>query len=203
MLAMYLFDGQAVINGTTGLGNGMSGVTNPSQPPIPSLDQPWLLLASIAMCAMSFFLLHEAVKFLEWVTPKDKEAPNPKAGIVFTWVISIAMVVFSCIYWIFCHSLPHGVLGPEVDSPLPFFHWVISNRPSELATGPLLGSLVPAAMAIFKFVMAGFIMRSTDQETLPLSRSSAAPLAGAIFALIQLTGSIATLIMFFFWIQKP
>jgi hypothetical protein len=161
--------------------------------PIGPLDQPWLLLASVAMFVISFFLLHQAVGFLQWVTAKDKAAPNPWAGVGLAVALSIAMILFSTTYWLVHHPPHHEVTGPDV------FFWVISNRPSELATGPLLGSIVPAAMAIFKFVTAGFIMRGAGQESPPLSRSPTAALAGAVFTLISLAASIATLVMFFFW----
>lgn len=171
-----------------------SGITPPDiSTPSGPLDQPWLLLASIAMFAISFFLLHQAVGFQKWVTSKDEAAPNPQAGIGLSWALALAMVLFSVLYWLVRHPFDLFYTGPEA------FRWVISNRPSELAIGPLLGSVVPAAIAIFKFVTAGFIMHGAGQEVPPLSRSPMAALAGALFTLISLAASIATLIMFFFW----
>jgi len=197
MLAMYLFQSSGVIN-------GMNSATTPSQPPIPLLDQPWLLLASIAMCAMSFFLLHQSATFLKWVTSKDESAPDPWAGVAFAGVLSLAMVIFSCFYWLF-HNPPiyMNYRGPEDESVPWLFLWILSNRPSELAAGPLLASFFPAVMAAYKFLMAGFIMRGPGSEAPKLSRSPTAALAGAIFSFISLAGSIATLITFFSKIQKP
>ena len=163
------------------------------------LDQPWLLMASVAMFFISFFLLYQAIGFQEWVTAKDEAAPNPKAGASLALALSLAMVVFSVLYWVVRHPHPPFVEGMGTD----VFLWLVSNRPSELATGPLLGGIVPAAMAIFKFVTAGFIMGGSARELPPLSRSPTAALAGAVFALISLAGSIATLVMFFFWIKNP
>ncbi|MEK6280787.1 MAG: hypothetical protein AABN95_10575 [Acidobacteriota bacterium] len=174
--------------------------TTPPKPidPLPGvLNQPWLLVASVAMLSVSFFLLYQAVAFQKWVTAKDDDAPNPQAGVGLAVALSLAMVLFSILYWIVYH--PHPPQGPGLE----VFLWVMSNRPSELATGPLLGSIVPGAMAIFKFVTAGFIMHGNAQEVPPLSRSPKAALAGAVFALISLAGSIATLVMFFFWIKNP
>jgi hypothetical protein len=153
---------------TTPTGNytndDFSGGT-PSPEPIDQLpgvlDQPWLLVASVALFAISFFLLYQAVGFQQWVTAKDEEAPNPRAGIVLAWALSLAMVVFSILYWVVHHPQPPHLVGRDD------FLWFLSNRPSELATGPLLGSIVPAAMAIFKFVTAGFIMRGNAQESPP------------------------------------
>ena len=180
-----------------GGGSGGGGTVSPP-PPMGAVDEPWLLLASVVMCALSFFLLHQAVEFQKWVTAKDKSAPNPWAGVGLACGLAIGMVLFSLLYWRVRHGAPDSELSGR-DS----FLWFISNRPSELAVGPLLGSIVPYAMAIFKFVMASFIMRDTDQESPPLSRSPRAALAGAILTLISLLGSIAGLIRFFFWIKDP
>jgi hypothetical protein len=163
--------------------------TNPSAP----LEDPWLLLASIALFAISFFLLHQAVAFQKWLTGKDEAAPNPWAGVALAWGLALAMVLFSTFYWLLRHPPHPGDTGPEA------FRWIMSNRPSELAIGPLLGSIVPSAIAIFKFITAGFIMRGAGTEVPPLSRSPVAALAGAIFTLITLAASIATLRMYLSW----
>src|SRR5262249_35858200 len=98
--------------------------------PLGPLDQPWLLLASVAMFAISFFLLHQAVAFQEWVTAKDEAAPNPRAGVGLAWALSLALVLFSVIYWLVRHPPHPGDPGPEA------FRWFMSNRPSELAIDP-------------------------------------------------------------------
>lgn len=174
------------VNGTTGIGNSFANV------PAPQLDPPWLLLASIALCAMSFYLLLEAARFQKWVTAKDETAPNPWAGFAFTCFLSLAMVGSWTAYWMFCHQPPFDLEWPD-----GVFLWVIANRPSELAVGPLLGSVVPAVMAIFKFTMASTIMHGAGKETPALSRSPMSALVGAIFSLITLAASIVTLIMFY------
>lgn len=166
-----------------------AAATSPEAP----LEDPWLLLASIALFAISFFLLHQAVAFQKWVTAKDEAAPNPWAGVGLAWGLALAMVLFSTFYWLLRHPPHPGDTGPEA------FRWIMSNRPSELAIGPLLGSIVPSAIAIFKFITAGFIMRGAGTEVPPLSRSPVAALAGAIFTLITLAASIATLRMYLSW----
>jgi len=163
--------------------------------PSAPLESPWLLLVSIAMFAMSFFLLHQAVGFQQWVTGKDESAPNPRAGVSLAWAISLVMIVGSVAYWFVRHP-------PNPEEP-NLFLWIITNRPSELAAGPLLGTMVPSMMSIFKFATAGLIMRGNAQELPPLARSPAAALAAALVSLISLAGSIATLVMFFVWIRSP
>ena len=169
--------------------------TTPSAP----IEAPWLLLASVAMCAISFFLLHQAVKFHLWVAPKDKAAPNPLFGLVVAVVYWFSIFVLSCFYLTLRYPPPADDRGDLKAVVL----WYFLNHPSGLAAGLLLGSIVPSAIAIFIFSMAGFIMRDTGQELPPPSRSPRAALAGAIFSLISLAGSIATLIMFFSWIKNP
>lgn len=172
---------------------GDTGTGSISINPAAPLEDPWLLLASIALFAISFFLLHQAVAFQKWVTGKDEAAPNPWAGVGLAWGLALAMVLFSTFYWLLRHPPHPGDTGPEA------FRWIMSNRPSELAIGPLLGSIVPSAIAIFKFITAGFIMRGAGTEVPPLSRSPVAALAGAIFTLITLVASIATLRMYLSW----
>jgi hypothetical protein len=150
------------------------------------------------MCAISFFLLHQAAEFQRWVTANDKAAPGSRAGIGLAWTLGILMVLCSALYWIFLHPLPPNLLGGRAE-PGEVISWFVSSRPSDLAPGPLLGSIAPSALAVFKFLVAGFIMRAAGPEAPPLSRSPAAALAGALFALISLAASIATLIMFFVW----
>lgn len=182
-------------NGDLNNGDLNDAFTNPPAP----IDQPWLLLAAVAMFGISFFLLHQAGKFHLWVATKDKAAPNPLFGIVFACLVSLTMVLLSVYYLIVRYP-------PPVKDRRDFgavVHWLFLHHPSELAAGVLLGSIVPSAIAIFTFAMAGFIMRDRGQELPPLSRSPTAALAGAIFSLIALAGSIATLIMFFSWLKNP
>lgn len=172
-----------------------AAATNPSAPP----ERPWLLLAAVAMCAISFILLHQAGRFYLWVAAKVEKAPSPLFGFVVACLISLLMVLSSFVY-LFARYPPaedhRGDLGAVVA-------WYVLHRPSELGAGVLLASIVPSAVAIFTFAMAGFIMRDTGQELPPLSRSPRAALAGAIFSSISLAGSIAGLIRFFAWIKEP
>jgi hypothetical protein len=188
---------------TTGDTNG-GFVPAPASPaPIDQLpglpDKPWLLLAAVAMFGISFFLLHQAGRFHLWVAIKDKATPTPLFGIVFACLVSLTMVLLSIYYLIVRYP-------PPVNDRRDFgavVHWLFLHHPSELAAGVLLGSIVPSAIAIYTFAMAGFIMRDRGQESPPLTRSPTAALAGAIFSLIAFAGSIATLIMFFSWIKNP
>jgi hypothetical protein len=187
MFAIFLSQNPSVIADSNIAILPIAGTT-----PMPPLDPPWLLLASIALCAMSYLLLFEAAKFQKWVTANDETAPNPWAGFKFICILSFALVFISTGYWILCHPPPFDLVGPD-----RVFYWVLANRPSELAVGPLLGSVIPAVMAIFKFTMASTIMYGAGKEAPALSRSPMAALVGAIFSLITLASSIVTLIMFY------
>jgi hypothetical protein len=182
-------------NSITGDVVGDFTATNPSAPPA----KPWLLLSAVAMCAISFFLLHQAARFHVWVTTKDKAAPNSSVGTAFGYVIALLMVILSSVYLIVRYP-------PAVDDRNDLgavVAWYFLHQPSELAAGVLLAGIVPSAIATFTFAMAGFIMRDMGQELPPLSRSPRTALVGAIFSLISLAGSIAGLIRFFAWIKEP
>ena len=170
--------------------------TNPSAPPA----KPWLLLSAVAMCAISFFLLHQAARFHVWVTAKDKAAPNSSVGTVFGYVLALLMVILSFVYLIV--RFPPAV--DDHNDLRAVLAWYFLHQPSELAAGVLLAGIVPSAIATFTFAMAGLVpCRDTGQELPPLSRSPRTALVGAIFSLISLTGSIAGLIRFFAWINEP
>ena len=89
-------------------------------PSVSPFDQPWLLLASVAMCAMSFFLLHQSARFLKWVTAKDETAPNPWSGVVFAYILSLAIIELSCFYWMSHVSKPSIDMRADV-GPLPWY----------------------------------------------------------------------------------
>jgi len=175
-------------------GNIPAAGTSPSAPP----EQPWLLLAAVAMCAISFFFLHQAARFHVWVTAKDRAAPNSSFGIAFGYALSLLMVISSFLYLFVRYPPPE-----DRGDPGAVLAWYFLHHPSELGAGVLLASIVPSAIAIFTFAMAGFILRDTGQELPPLSRSPRAALVGVIFSSISLAGTIAGLIRFFAWIREP
>jgi hypothetical protein len=167
--------------------------------PTAPIEQPWLLLAAIAMWTISFILLYQAGRFHLWVAAKVKESPSPLFGFVFACLSSLLLVGLSFRYLIVRYP-------PPVDTPRDLgaiLAWYFLNHPSELAAGVLLSSIVLSAIAIFTFAMGGFIMRDRGQELPPLSRSPRAALFGAIISCISFAGSIAGLIRFFYWIKEP
>lgn len=169
--------------------------TNPSAPP----EQPWLLLAAVAMWTISFILFYQAGRFHLWVAAKVEGPPSPLFGFVFACLSSFLLVGLS-----FCYLIVR--YPPAVDNhkdPGAILAWYFLNHPSELAAGILLSSIVLSAIAIFTFAMAGFIMRDRGQELPSLSRSPRAALFGAIISFISFAGSIAGLIRFFYWIKEP
>jgi hypothetical protein len=191
VLATFLQLSAVVLGDTHGQVTG----TFPSAPP----EQPWLLLAAIAMFAISFFLLHQAARIYLWVAAKVKEAPSPLVGVVLACLISLLLIVLSFFYLIARYP-------PAVDTHGDFgdlLTWYFLHHPSELAAGLLLGSIPLSAIAIYTFAMAGFIMRDTSQDVPPLSRSPRAILFGTIISCISFAGSIAGLIRFFFWLKEP
>jgi hypothetical protein len=167
--------------------------------PTAPLEQPWLLLAAVALWTISIILLYQSGRFHLWVAAKVEEGPNPLFGFVMACLSSLLTVVLSFLYLTVRYP-------PLVDNRRDLgavLAWYFLNHPSEFGAGVLLSSIVPSAVAIYTFAMAGFIMRDTGQESPPLSRSPKAALVGAIFSSISLAGSIATLIMFFSWINNP
>ncbi|MDQ2920175.1 MAG: hypothetical protein M3R52_00960 [Acidobacteriota bacterium] len=164
------------------------GGTGGPCPQIPH-NEPWLLLGAIALCVISGFLLHQGVAFQRWVTGGEEGAPDPKAGVELAWVSSVAMAGVWVLYWFL--SLP----GFEREGQYLLFR--VLTRSKDLAPAPLLASMVPGALAVFKFLLAGSMMQAAHRERSPLIRSPLAAITGAVFAILQIAASIVTLIMFF------
>ena len=157
-----------------------------------SWDSPWLLMLSGIALGISFYSLYQAVDLQKWLTAKDEAAPNPRAGLGWAWMIAIAMMSCSFLYWSHRHPLYGGT---------NVFHWLFSNQPSELAAGLFLASIFPSVVAIFKFATLG-LDRCDNSESPPLSRFPASILVGVVLSCISLSGSIAGLIRFFFWLKE-
>lgn len=171
------------------------GGTTPDAP----IEQPWLLFAAVALCTISFFLLYEAARFHLWVTAHDEAAPSASIGLYFALWFFLFIILASSSYVIVRYPPPDDLRGNL--NVIPF--WYFLHHPSELAAGLAMASTVPSVIAIYTFNIARFIMRDPGKELPPLARSPRAALAGAIFSLISLAGSIATLIMFFVWMKNP
>lgn len=147
------------------------------------------LLFSLTLWVIALFLLHQGVAFQKWTTSQDEKAPDPEAGLVMSWVLSFVIIFL----WYF-YLLISRKLSLETGADLLWYTFMESR---EIVPAFLLASIVPAVIAIFKFLITGSSLRSFPVQNFPCMRSPLSALVGAIFAAVQLTASIATLIMFF------
>lgn len=161
---------------------------------VPYPEMPWLLLVSIAILVFSYFLLVQSVAFQKWATLNEEGAPDANSGLGLVGLACMITIGSVLAWWLLLHPPPHD------RPPAENVFWLLTSRPSELAIGPLLASLVAAGVALTKFMMASFIKRGAGDISAP-NRSGAGAVAGAILSVVSLIGSIATLVMFVEWMK--
>lgn len=164
---------------------GYGGVLVPPEPELASFDL-WIFLFSVALFSISFFLLHQGVAFQRWVVSNEKNAPDPNSGVMMSWMLSIMMILI----WVL-----HSLLFREfwIGSFTETIFYVLEN-PLDFSPAVLIASVVPAAVALYKFLITGSLMRALPDTKNSVSRSPVAVMAGAICTLLTLCASIATLI---------
>lgn len=165
------------------------GPLPPEPPPPPPV---WLLPISVSLFGVSMFLLYQSAAFLKWATKDETDAPNPRTGIGLAWGLT-AGIVFGFHF----QAIDAMYLASEYDfkTSLPIF---LSSLflfpfwdPETFSQALLFASLPVGILAVYKFFMVAALARSSQAPT--LVRSPMAVLAGGIFGLVQLAGSIASL----------
>lgn len=151
-------------------------------------DLFWLFLLAIALWSVAMFLLYQSIAFQRWVTAEDKKAPDPSAGVAIAWLLSVAILALWFWRWV---TLEWNGVG-EVDAALvqDFF-----TKSRDFALAPLVASIPPAAIALFKFSLAGAMPKAVLEGS--SSRSPLAASVAALFAVLQLASSVVTLVVFF------
>jgi hypothetical protein len=167
------------------------GGIGPTHPSLIGTDA-WFLLLGIAWFGIAVFLLNQGVAFQRWATSSDEQAPNPRSGVQSAWIISIIIIALWALYWLVYNKDFIRLYGL-----LPALLGDLFNDPREFAQLPILASITPTAVALFKFLLSASAMRGTFGSSGSITRSPAPGLVAALFSAVNLAGSIATLITFF------
>jgi hypothetical protein len=151
----------------------MQGSNFISLPPPPAAPVPlWHVPVALGLWIVSMFLLYQGVAFLSWaIREEDKEAPNPKSGIILAWILTASLILF--------------------------FYLNSDKKPDGFSLALLFSSLPIGAFAAFKFGIAFFFARSSPSSSPSRTRSPLWLLVLCIFNFLQFAGSVATLIAFF------
>ncbi len=204
-------DGHIGPGGGEGPGGGVLHNSSPG-------DEVWLLVVAVSLVAVSFFLLHEGKKFQRWATRRSEEreetsdtadsgaggmrgtlsrmsaqdetgsAPDPNSGgfratAVFGLAISLAF--FYLVYF-----------GPSVIAEGPFetIFKRLMVEPRTYFSIAVGASFAPAAMGLFKFSIAYFLLREFPRDDKMGRRSPQAAASGAILTAVYLAGAVASLV---------
>ncbi len=178
----YFGDG----DGTIGCG------TDPPINPIRStaLNDSALLILSIVLLSISFFLLYQSIAFLMWASRDDSEAPPAKAGLYLAWVSLIGV----CFLWILFLLIQYRDIHNLKD--LSWLVQLFFDQPRLLVAPALIASIVPSVIALYKFAIANSFLRASVQSGQNYLRPPLVALIGVAFTVLQLAAAIVTLIMY-------
>ena len=165
---------------------------------MPPLPPAWHLPVSLGLWAVSIFLLLQSVAYLRWATKGEVDAPNPRAGVILGWSLTAAIL---SIFYFNSKTFEWLSYEPITDRFPGHFALGLVTFPfkeSEALSQALLFSSLPTgALAVVKFVMAAAFERSDQGASSPLGRSPLVLVSASLFTLLQLAGSIASLLAFF------
>lgn len=147
----------------------------------------WYVPIAVALWSISIFLLYQGAAFFKWVAKGGKTAPNARAGIALAWVLSGGSFIF---FFFQSPLADHEIL------PLGLVTF-LSRDPEAFSQALLFASLPIGVFAAYKFLVTVSLARSTQIKASSPAQSPVALLVGGIFTLLQLAGSIASLIAIF------
>lgn len=161
--------------------------------PTPELGSGWkpfgterdfaFILIAVAIYALSVQLFAFSSSIQGWIFQKDTNAPSAMSG-VLACILSTSAIVVLC--------LIRGMHG----APTEYFLVVLANAPRDFATGLLVASLVPSGIAASKVLGVYSSLRSMPAEERKPEGIGFA-IGTALLGMINLAGSLATLIIFF------
>lgn len=163
---------------------------NPYIPPFG--PTPWNVPIALGLWAVSVFLLLQSVAFLRWVTKADDDAPNPRAGVNLAWIVAGLILIFFYIPWFF-----NRYAKPDTFALFAGLLAFPLRGPESFSQALLLSSLPIGALAAFKFMIAASLARSPTARASALTRSPITILAAGLFTLLQIAGSVASLLSLF------
>jgi hypothetical protein len=106
-----------------------------------------ILLISLVLLILGFFLLNESVKTTKYCFPDE---PNPESGMPLASIVA----VFVLLFW-FAFTVRRGIFSGEMapgeqlsERLFDLIFWY----PQELAPGLLLASFLPIGIALFKLL---------------------------------------------------
>jgi hypothetical protein len=172
---------------------------------VPSLPASpiWYLPVALGLWAVSIFLLLQGAAFLKWATKGDDDAPDPRAGIKLAWALTAGILLFFYVQ----SSWFDGIVAINVNRNQSNSTWLAGliiglvlfpfKEPEAFSQALLFSSLPIGILATFKFLMAASLVRSTEPTSSALTRSPLSLLTAGLFTLLQLAGSIASLMALF------
>lgn len=158
----------------------------------------WHVPVAVGLWTISIFLLYQGAAFFKWVAKGGKNAPDARAGVILAWILSAGSLLF---FYFQSTIIVSG--GFETDPDRWIFDFIMGlvtfsfKDPNGFSQALLFSSLPIGIIAAYKFVIAVSLARSTHVKTSARTQSPVALLIGWIFTLLQLAGSVASLVAIF------
>lgn len=174
---------------------------NPLPPFVAPMSHYCVLVGSILLLVISLFLFTQSIELQRFAFRGIEDAPNPQTGSAMVWlsVIAVVLILGGLSYFEYVQKYPgegpfpmkEGEKMHEFLYRLLFFHQPLSTVPAFT-----LASLLPSALAAYKFMIVRTIGRGRDATEGGMRISIGSALIGVCVAIINFAASIATLISF-------
>lgn len=151
-------------------------------PPIASIKDGALLLGSIALLFLSIILLYEST-ILSRSNAVELEAARP--SVLVQMLPSVLSSVTILALWMRFVSANQATF---YDAPL---WWLLRQQPRDFVPGCLIAATVPSVISVFRFLATFAQVRANPSPARTVS------VFGVVIAIINLAGSIASVLTFF------
>jgi hypothetical protein len=194
-----LYGSQGADSAPGSLSNTSAGIGNYS--PDVVIDVyigPAVLLGSLALFLLSLFLLRQAVRLQLWANRDEGDVPPLGSGTALTIIFGLITIFVWFAYWINIHGVfplafsKEGFLGDLIMNLV----YVIAWYPFEFALMFVVIGIPPAVIALLKFTMVSSVLkfRNANANEDDHISSPGSALVGAMFSLLNLLGSVASLV---------
>lgn len=151
----------------------------------------WQLVLAIVIFVFASVLMVESAKIQKWAFSNDDVAPNAFSGIGY--VAFTTLLIFLVWFVNLAVQFPPGHSLKDDGGWGNFILTLFFEHPRETAIGVCLGSLLPSALASYKFLVVVKFSRSAEASAANGMNSGPSAFIGALFSFINLAGSCATL----------
>lgn len=174
----------------------------PALPIIAPMPHYWILIGSILLLALSLYLFMQSIELQRFAFRRiAKSAPNPRSGFQLVWVSVVAVVLvfggLSCLNYMQQYPMGENQKLEVNETTFAFLgRLLFFEQPLSLVPAFALASLLPSALAAYKFLVVKTVGRGQDRSETRSRFSIGSALIGFVLATINLAASVAGLVAY-------